>query len=224
MSDSLANVSPHHLANRFQNLIWSCLDAEFFKSAVFFAERYHVLDQRNHDARHLYALSLLKCGQVHAAMSLVKQLPGSRCPGCSAVKAQCCTALGWHSKARLALEESLTDPTGASIGMSVPLTSCQLIFIQLSVLASSSKYPNAFSQESILSCRSGDAALKSHLVEKAIPSFRHALSLNPFLWEAFEGLCAAGMKCCHSTRKLPDILCEQVHFPTWTNYFHPSKA
>lgn len=29
--------------------------------------------------------------------------------------------------------------------------------------------------------------------EKAAQSFRHALKLNPFLWEAFEGLCALGM-------------------------------
>jgi len=192
--DHLASISLQHLGNRFQNLIWSCLDAELFKSAVFFAERYHVLDQRTHDARHLYALSLLKCGQTHAAMSLVNQLPGLRCSACAAVKAKCCTALGWHSKARQALEETLADPTGASIGMYTNLNPHWFFLNHCVSVASSSKYPSAFSQESILSCRSGSAALKSHLVEKAIPSFRHALSLNPFLWEAFEGLCAAGMK------------------------------
>ena len=35
-------------------------------------------------------------------------------------------------------------------------------------------------------------ALKGNLPEKASRSFQGALTLNPYLWEAFEGLCALG--------------------------------
>lgn len=41
-------------------------------------------------------------------------------------------------------------------------------------------------------CRSGTTALKGNLPEKASSSFQDALALNPYLWEAFEGLCALG--------------------------------
>jgi len=36
-------------------------------------------------------------------------------------------------------------------------------------------------------------ALKGNLPEKASLSFRQALALNPYVWEAFEGLCALGL-------------------------------
>lgn len=36
-------------------------------------------------------------------------------------------------------------------------------------------------------------ALKGNLPEKALSNFRQALTLNPLLWEAFEGLCVLGL-------------------------------
>lgn len=45
-------------------------------------------------------------------------------------------------------------------------------------------------------------ALKGNLPEEAVISFRRALALNPFLWEAFEGLCALGMRYSESRRVL----------------------
>ena len=35
-------------------------------------------------------------------------------------------------------------------------------------------------------------ALKGNVPEQAMLNFRQALALNPYLWEAFEGLCATG--------------------------------
>lgn len=113
--DTLAtDASPSfasYVPGRFQALIWSCLDASLPKSAVFYAERYFSLDRTNHDARHLYATALLRCGQTHSAMGLVNVASDQRCSGCSVVKAECCTKLGRHSQAGEALEESLTDPS-----------------------------------------------------------------------------------------------------------------
>lgn len=52
---------------------------------------------------------------------------------------------------------------------------------------------HAPSDEAVLLCKAGKAALKANLLDKAIRNFRRALSLNPMIWEAFEGLCAAGI-------------------------------
>ena len=50
----------------------------------------------------------------------------------------------------------------------------------------------AFPKESILHCRSSTTAIKGNLHVFARTSFLNALSLNPMLWEAFEGLCSLG--------------------------------
>lgn len=109
-----------HLAQRFQSLVWSCLDADLTKTAVFHAERYYSLDQRNHDSRHLYATTLLREGQIYSALSLVNQPSTIHCSGCLEIKAKCCTALGRHRQAREALEATMQDsayvPSGSFCG------------------------------------------------------------------------------------------------------------
>ncbi|KNZ75458.1 Protein bimA [Termitomyces sp. J132] len=168
-----------HLAQRYQSLVWSCLDAELTKTAVFHAERYYSLDKHGHDSRHLYAIALLREGQTYSALSLVNQPSANICSGCSEIKAKCCTALGRHRQAREALEASMHDPNY------VPSAS------------TSRRVANPFPEEAALRCRSGTMALKGNLPEKASASFRQALNLNPQLWEAFEGLCSLGL--------IPDI-------------------
>ena len=49
-----------------------------------------------------------------------------------------------------------------------------------------------FPEEAALRCRAGNMALKGNLPDKASRSYREALLSNPYLWEAFEGLCASG--------------------------------
>ncbi|KAL7283227.1 hypothetical protein ACG7TL_002654 [Trametes sanguinea] len=169
-----AALSPQ-LCQRYASLIWSCLDANLHKSALFYAERYFVLDLSNHDARHLYATALLESGQPHSAHRLV-HVPAkeTRCTGCVNILAKCCMALGRHRQAREALEGCLRDhsytPT-PSMGY---------------------RTATAFPDEAILCCQAGNSALKGNLHESAAMSYRQALALNPMLWEAFEGLCAIG--------------------------------
>jgi len=104
------------LSQRFQSLVWSCLDSDLTKTAVFHAERYYALDQRNHDSRHIYATALLREGQIHSALTLVNISPDLQCSGCLEIKARCCTALGRHRQAREALEATLRDPAYIPIG------------------------------------------------------------------------------------------------------------
>jgi anaphase-promoting complex subunit 3 len=57
---------------------------------------------------------------------------------------------------------------------------------------SASRIAHAFPEEAALRCRAGNMALKGNLSDKASKSYREALSSNPYLWEAFEGLCSLG--------------------------------
>jgi anaphase-promoting complex subunit 3 len=92
---------------RFAGLIWSCLDQDLPRSAVFYAERYFALDQENHDARHLYSTALLRAGQTHSALCAVSQPRDKRCTGCEEIRAKCLTTLGRFRDALEALEHSL---------------------------------------------------------------------------------------------------------------------
>ncbi|KAG8897142.1 anaphase-promoting complex subunit cdc27 [Tulasnella sp. 403] len=91
------NPAVHPLAKKYRSLIWSFLDCDLTRTALFYAERYFYTDTNNHDARHLLATSLLRCGQVHSASNVVMKERG--CAGCMEVHAQCCTRLGRYRQA-----------------------------------------------------------------------------------------------------------------------------
>jgi anaphase-promoting complex subunit 3 len=101
------------LSQRFTALVWSCLDSDLNRSAVFYAERFFAMEKQNHDARHLYATALLHADQTYSAMHMVKD-PDIRCNVCSEIKAKCCTRLGRHRQAREILEQTLQDGSSRS--------------------------------------------------------------------------------------------------------------
>jgi anaphase-promoting complex subunit 3 len=55
-----------------------------------------------------------------------------------------------------------------------------------------SRTASAFPEQAVLHHRAGTMALNGKLYDHANTSFRKALSLNPMVWEAFEGLCTLG--------------------------------
>lgn len=105
-----------YLRQRFQSIIWSCLDADLTKSAVFYAERYYAMDRTSHDSRHLYATALLREGQTYSALYLVNGPLDEQCTGCLEIKSKCCTVLGRHRQARDALESTIRDSNYVSTG------------------------------------------------------------------------------------------------------------
>ncbi|KAJ3510682.1 hypothetical protein NMY22_g15903 [Coprinellus aureogranulatus] len=113
MQPELLPISPQ-LPQRFQSLVWSCLDSDLVKTAVFHAERYWSIDKSNHNARHLYATALLRAQQTYSALHLVSGPQDQQCTGCLEIKAKCCTALGRYRQAREALDATLRDPTYVS--------------------------------------------------------------------------------------------------------------
>lgn len=186
-----------HLGPHFTSLVWSCLDADLHKSALFYAERYFVLDTNNHDARHLYATALLRAGHPHSAHYLVNPPIDNWCGGCLEIKARCCATLGKHRLAREAVEASLRIPSYTPSGACnrpPHRVALSRVGISLAAIAASmgTRTAKNFPEESVLHCRAGTMAAKDNLVEGASASFRQALALNPMLWEAFEGLCAIG--------------------------------
>ncbi|KAI0340600.1 protein prenylyltransferase [Trametopsis cervina] len=172
--EASSSTASQYIQERLTSLVWSCLDAELYRSAVFYAERYYALYQRAHDARHLYATALLRSGQPHTAYHLVNTTREAQCSGCLEVKAKCCTALGRHRQAREALEQCVQDP------LYTPTPSM------------GTRVAQAFPDAGVLHCRCGMVALKGNQREGAQASFRKALALDPMLWEAFEGLCSLG--------------------------------
>ncbi|ESK96921.1 20s cyclosome subunit (nuc2 cdc27) [Moniliophthora roreri MCA 2997] len=167
-------ISSPYLSQRFQSLIWSLLDSDLARSAIFYAERYFAMNQSSHEARHLYATALLRGGQTYSALCVVDISREQQCSGCLEMKAKCCTALGRYRQARECLEEAL--PTVA-YAPSV-LTPARIAHFAL--------------EEASMHSRSGTMALKGNLHEQAAQSFRNALALDHLIWEAFEGLCALG--------------------------------
>ncbi|KAG9318517.1 TCP-1/cpn60 chaperonin family-domain-containing protein [Chiua virens] len=167
-------ISSPQIGQRFRSLIWTCLDYDLVQSAVFYAERYHVMDEHDHDARHLYATALLRARQPHSALYVVSGTEQEKCSGCLEIKGKCCMALSRYRQAREALEAALEDADYVPSQSMGPRMS------------------RAFPEEAALRCRAGTMALKGNLPEKATASFLQALAINPLLWEAFEGLCALG--------------------------------
>ncbi|KIJ69356.1 hypothetical protein HYDPIDRAFT_36424 [Hydnomerulius pinastri MD-312] len=172
-TSSSATSSPQ-IGQRLQSLIWTCLDYDLVKSAVFYAERYHVMDETNHDARHLYATTLLRSKQPHSALYVVNGTEQAKCSGCLEIKGKCCMALSRYRQAREALDAALEDTNYVPSPSMGPRTA------------------GAFPEEAALRCIAGTMAMKGNLPEKATASFRQALAQNPMLWEAFEGLCSLG--------------------------------
>lgn len=99
-------------------------------------------------------------------------------------------SLSRYRQAREALEAALEDADYVpSRACAVTLSRDLLIYSPESMGPRTSR---TFPEEAALRCRAGTMALKGNLPEKAVASFREALTMNPLLWEAFEGLCALG--------------------------------
>ncbi|KDQ12386.1 hypothetical protein BOTBODRAFT_161987 [Botryobasidium botryosum FD-172 SS1] len=159
-----------YVTRRLRSLIWSFLDCDMFQSAQFYAERLYNIDPTNHEARHLYATSLFRCKQVRSAMNICE---GSSCFGCAEIYAKCCDAIGRHRAGLEALKRCIEGGGGV-------------------FESTATREPRQFPNEAILHCRAGSMALKGNMPDEARESYRKALALDPFLWEAFEGLCTLG--------------------------------
>lgn len=71
----------------------------------------------------------------------------------------------------------------------IPATSLNILVpVEASTFQEARQFPDA----AVLACRAGVMASKGNMRTEAIAHFNRALSINPFMWEAIEGLCQLG--------------------------------
>ncbi|KAG5519923.1 hypothetical protein PMAC_000200 [Pneumocystis sp. 'macacae'] len=161
-----------HIAQQFREIIWYSLDNGLISNASFIAERLYWYDTSNADAKHLFSLCLLRSGRY---LTVLYMTEGVKHVGCAYTYAQACLQLGKCKQGIAALEAVSSQWT---------------------------KSNNMYQHDDIYRCHLPDAAAifcllghlskKGGMVKKATDYYICSVKLNPFLWEAFDGLCALG--------------------------------
>ncbi|KAL8858309.1 MAG: hypothetical protein Q9178_005172 [Gyalolechia marmorata] len=167
-----------HVVRQLQQLIYYHLDNHLLRNALFFAGRLQAYDPRNADSVYLIALCHLRLGQLKSAYDSSRHQalkPGAHV-GCSYVFAQACLGLGKYVEGTNALDKS----RGNWIRMN-----------------SWNKHTESRRQylpdAAAIQCLQGKLWQAYRDSAKAIDSYAEALKLNPFMWDAFVGLCDLGV-------------------------------
>ena len=166
----------HHVINQLRQLIYYHLDCNLLNNAVFVAGRLQAYEPRAAEAAHLLALCHLRLGQLKAAYESSKNF-GSRGThlGCAYVFAQACLGLGRCAEGATALERSKGLWSTRSNWNKATDVRRQHLPDASAVFGLLGKLLAAY----------GDR-------NRAIDSFSESLNRNPFMWDAFQGLCDLG--------------------------------
>ncbi|KAK7202571.1 hypothetical protein BZA70DRAFT_285402 [Myxozyma melibiosi] len=168
--------STHFLSLQFRRQIWYSLDNSLDDSAIFAAERLVALSSPSDpdlDNIHLLALAHFRANNLRIAMHLCEN---KKHIGCAYVYALCCLKLGKYRLGCRALERMRS---------SWPKT-CHI-------------YSHNDGERQALPDMAAVQSLLGHLyrnfgdAKEAMECYSTALSINPFLWDAFDGLCKLGV-------------------------------
>lgn len=176
MPVSLTSQSQAQVVLQLRALIWHSLDNNLLESALFTAERLHAFDPKSADSVHLLALCLLRDAQFRQAEVLTKSW--LRHVGCAYIYAQCCLKLGGGKE---------------NLGINA-LEGCKRLWA----------ISPGWNQHTDIDRKSLPDAAAIHCVigklwnalgdsKKSVDEYVAAVKLNPFLWEAFSGLCNTGV-------------------------------
>ena len=176
--------STAHTASQLRQLIHYNLDCDSLHNASFLAGRLCAIDNKSAEAIYLQALSYFRLGQFQAAYRCIKEQGGKSVHlGCIYVFAQSCLALGRFLEGILALDRSKQVWQNRN---------------------------NWNKHAENRRPQSPDAAAVYTLLGKlwhahkeasqAIECYSAALERNPFMWDAFTGLCDLGVQV-----RLPNI-------------------
>ncbi|WEW57843.1 anaphase-promoting complex subunit cdc27 [Emydomyces testavorans] len=165
--------SAPHISSQLRQLVYYHLDNNLIRNALFVAGRLHAFEPRSSETAYLLSLCHLLAGQSKAAWE-VSRNSGSRGThlGCSYVYAQACLDLGKYIEGITALERNKHSESRRQ------------------------HLPDA----AAVLCLQGQLWKAHHDVHKAVDCYVEALRLNPFLWDAFLGLCETG-----ATVRVPNI-------------------
>ncbi|KAJ5485496.1 anaphase-promoting complex subunit cdc27 [Penicillium diatomitis] len=171
-------LSTGHVASQLRHLIYYNLDNNLIRNALFLAGRLHAFEPRSYEAQYLLSLCHLHNGEVKAALDC-SHGSGSRGlhAGCAYVFAQACLDLGKNLDGITALERSKS------------LWASKNHWSKVFCETSRQHLPDAAAVHCLLG-----KLWKAHKdVEKAVDCYVESLKLNPFMWDAFLGLCSTGV-------------------------------
>lgn len=161
---------------QLKHLIYYHLDNESPDNANFLAGRLNAIDSRNPDAHHLLALTYYRLRRFKAAYDYSQKSGTSgRHLGCAYVLALACQELGKHNEGIAALEKTRPLWQGHNHWGRHTDTSTRHTPDAAAVNALLGKLWRGHGD----SRRAGDYYIEAH-------------KSNPFIWEAFEGLCDMG--------------------------------
>ena len=167
----------HHITNQLRQLIYYNLDCNNLQNAQFLAGRLHAYEPRASEAAYLLALCHFRLGQLRAAYDYSKN-SGSRGThlGCSYVFAQACLGLEKYGEGVTALERSRS-----------------LWIVKSNWNKHSEIRRQHLPDAAAVHCLQAKLLHAYEDTNRAIECYAEALKLNPFMWDAFIGLCDLGV-------------------------------
>ncbi|KAK9237843.1 hypothetical protein V1525DRAFT_133078 [Lipomyces kononenkoae] len=165
-------ISPFLIA-QFRKSIWHALDNALEDTALFAAERLVAEDPSDLDNVHLLALCNYRAQRYKIAMHVAED---KRHIGCAYVYALCCLKLGKYRVGYRVLER------------------CRALFPKTcNIYSHSDSDRQALPDLAAVECLLGHLYRLFGDTKEAADNYTAALSANPFLWEAFDGLCKVGV-------------------------------
>jgi anaphase-promoting complex subunit 3 len=170
--------STTHIASQLRQLIYYHLDNNLVRNALFLAGRLSAYEPRSPEAAYLLALCQLQSGQYKAAWDSTR-LHATRGNhlGCCYVYAQASLELGRYVEGITALERSKS------------------LWQNRNTWNQHNESRRQHLPDAAAVCCLEGKLFKAHKdMSKAVDCWEQALKLNPFMWDAFLGLCDAGAK------------------------------
>ena len=170
--------STTHIASQLRQLIYYHLDNNLVRNALFLSGRLSAYEPRSPEAAYLLALCQFQSGQYKAAWDSTR-LHATRGHhlGCCYIYAQASLELGRFVEGITALERSKSLWQNKNTWNQHNETRRQHL-------------PDA----AAVYCLEGKLFKAHKDMSKAVDCWEQALKLNPFMWDAFLGLCDAGAK------------------------------
>ncbi|KAK3634620.1 anaphase-promoting complex subunit cdc27 [Elasticomyces elasticus] len=163
-------------ASQLHQLIYYHMDNDLLDTANFLAGRLYALEPRNADSSHLLALTYLRLRRFKAAYDFSsKSGSNGRHLGCAYTFAQACLQLGRHTEGITALEKAKSFWVGKMNWKKHSETTRRHV----------PDAPAVYTLMAKLWQGHGD-------LRKAGDCYIEAHKANPFIWDAFEGLCRVG--------------------------------
>lgn len=170
--------STSHLTTQLRHLIYYHLDNNLLKNALFLAQRLVAYEHKSPESAYLLGYCQYQSGFVKGAYDTCRALGlrGSHL-GCAYVFAQACLELGRFVDGLTALEKSKVLWQNRSTWNQHNESRRQHLPDAAAVLCLKGKLWKAHKND-----------------DQAVDCWAAALRLNPFMWDAFEGLCDSGVK------------------------------